>query len=181
MKEIIGTFRGRTGLTQADLAAMLGVNRSVIAMAENGKRLLPSTPLRLLLQLQKTLDKNFPANRKVKAPPLPADTAAYIQQELLRHAGYLRMDAAVLLKKINRFETKQSQQQQAEVMLAGLQEAHAITAPAQRQANWLRSMQQLPPQTDANALLQHQLDLLRYEMLMKEAAAAEKKAAQFGG
>ncbi|RFP66085.1 hypothetical protein D0N36_05010 [Hymenobacter lapidiphilus] len=181
-------LRQHFGLTQAQYARWLGVNRTTLALVESGRRAMPLEvgglpAVRLELGRQgQTLDAQ---NRVVAVAPLPEPTPeraplAWRLEQCQHQAGKLRFELKKLQRRATPFLNR----------LAALPALCAWGGPvksAEREAQWLDAVeaearQQLLDVCGAGPqlLLQTQLAGLEHQINALEAALAALPPAQSG-
>lgn len=161
----IVVLRERTGLSQAHLADMLGINRSLVNMYERNQRSLPTAAVIKLLELEKAMDQHMAA----AAPNLPVKTQEKLNKQLQRRADELRYAALLLENKIAAGERKQQQHLQLTLLLDTLAGQQQPGAPKTQQSAWLEMMQAILTSPDnASAAFTLQMDTLRHRMLLLE-------------
>ena len=172
----IKDLRKKTGISQIDL----GIPRSTLAMAESEDRDLPATPLLKLANLQIAMSKpETVAGAAAMYPPLSKQEQDALQKKLLQHAGYLRLKALLLERKIAVYDKKVKQDAGMQVLLAAASNLHAASPAVEKEQRWLESMQYTARNTAApKNKWEQQLLLLQHESLLAEAASAERKAAE---
>lgn len=181
-------IRQLTGMSQQETAAMLGISREALALHETGKRLnLPGSATvfhGLLLA-----EMNKPEN-KAPATVAPSETAKEkLKQQLTHIIDARRYELQQVQRCINKCRLKQMQQQNRlrvvpsveKVQSQLLAQSNGPWQPvSQRQQQWLKMVKEFHSFTRANegSYIEQQLLQLRYNMLVMEAAEAEKMLAE---
>jgi transcriptional regulator with XRE-family HTH domain len=154
------SVRAQLGLTQLDLAMLLGVSRATLAMAESGRRSLPPAAHLLLAQLEQTLDA--PSNSAPASAPLSPkqrDTLA------LRRQG-IGLEEHPLRQQLERVQTRllqARQRQQAEAVLRAALPATNTVAHRKLSRLAEEAEQYLHDEGATPALLELRLRVLAFE------------------
>jgi transcriptional regulator with XRE-family HTH domain len=171
----IKIIRNHFGLTQQNLAIFLEISTSMLAMAETGKRLLPTHALVKLslldAQLQPTKKKEH--SRAITAQ-LKKQTAPYTKQ---MQALYTQIQYAVAgyKKKYDLMQKRQQQATQALALAQVLQQNNTKTIASKKDMAWLQLVEKkaFVDLKNTHPLLQAHTQI-KLKLLQQEAAAVQK-------
>ncbi len=182
-------IRQLTGLSQQEIAAMLDVSRSAIAMYEKNERSLPSHASRYESYLLTEMDK--PENKNSITPPtLSNDAVEKWKQELQKTARRCRYEAETLKQRMEEYEKKEMQRlgrlllvpcaKKALAELKELSQKPGLESTFELHDTWLEIQEKKNNRDrfDEKAGLEHLRNQFRYNMLIKEAEEAEKMAGE---
>lgn len=182
-------LRQMTGMKQEELAAMLGISRTAIAMHESSGRSLPRDAFFYHTSLWVEMTK--PENQDGSESAGPSDSSLeQWKKELKRLIKQNRYTAEQLQRKITAYQEKESEQRNRQLLLRCMPKVQAqlmeqsrgtIWQPiTKRHVEWLEIVKSCGNYTrfDEAAYLQQLRDQLRYTMLIKEAEEAERMLAE---
>ena len=163
----IQTFIEKTGISQEDLASLLKVSRSAVAMVCKGERSLPSHALLRLLQIEQAMEAmEEPVGPTFRGMDKWKETLAF-EIRNIRHR------AEGLQRFINKYEARQEQWKQREKMLRVLEQQHQTTPPDEGEAKWLDMMKSLQYRYPGKDDEKYVRAAILVPLLLQEAAALE--------
>jgi transcriptional regulator with XRE-family HTH domain len=163
----IQTFTDKTGLSQEDLASLLNISRSTVAMVCKGERSLPSHALLRLLQIEQAMaEAEEPVGPTFRGMDKWKETLSF-EIRNIRH----RVEG--LQRFINKYEAKQAQWKQREKMFRVLEQQHQTTPPDEGEVKWLEMMKPLQYRYPGKDDEKYVRATIQVPLLLQEAAALE--------
>ena len=163
----IHNFTDKTGLSQEDLATLLNISRSTVAMVCKGERSLPTQALLRLLQIEHTMEA-------LEEPDGPNFRGMDKWKEKINfEIGELRYRAKVLQRFLTKYEARQAQWKQREKMFRVLEQQHQTTPPDEGEAKWLECMKPLQYRYPGKDDEKYVRATIQVPLLLQEAAALE--------
>jgi transcriptional regulator with XRE-family HTH domain len=156
MKQAFPT-RSILGLTQDDMAQLLGIGRSQWSMFESGKRDLPTSAKLLLAEITHSLQRQGLVNKRTELPSHHTEMEQYVAK-LLCCNKFKRLSIERKLDSANK-------KQQAN--LAVLQVARMLTdKPVRKSASWLELVNRLSAKA-SRIEVKGVMAVLRYEFQLQ--------------
>jgi transcriptional regulator with XRE-family HTH domain len=163
----IQTFTEKTGLSQEDLASLLHISRSTVAMVCKGERSLPSHALLRLLQIEQAMDAlEAPDGPTFRGMDQWKETLSFEIQKIWHRAEGMQ-------RFINKYEARKAQWKQREKMFSVLEQQHQTTPPDEGEAKWLEMMKPLQYRYPGKDDEKYVRATILVPLLLKEAAALE--------
>lgn len=170
----IHDFTEKTGLSQEDLATLLNISRSTVAMACKGERSIPTKALLRFVQIEQAMDA-------MEDPEGPTFRGMDKWKEKIEfEIKELRYRVKVLERFIAKYQTRQQQWKQREKMLRVIEQQHQTTLPDPVEEKWLelkKYMQYLYPTKDDKKYVRA---IIQIPLLLQEADALETTIGKWG-